>query len=53
MEKLITISIFLTEFFTLLVLGLVALAVFSVIYDHIKKGIIIEKKGQDDEQDKT
>lgn len=44
MEKLITMSIFLTEMFTLFVLGLLALAACVVIFDYLKKNISIEKQ---------
>ena len=44
MEKLITMSIFLTEMFTLFVLGLLVLAACVVIFDYLKKNISIEKQ---------
>lgn len=44
MEKLITMSIFLTEMFTLFVLGLLVLAACVVIFDHLKRNISIEKQ---------
>lgn len=44
MEKLITMSIFLTEMFTLFVLGLLALAACVFIFDYLKKNISIEKQ---------
>ena len=44
MEKLITMSIFITEMFTLFVLGLLTLAACVVIFDYLKKNISIEKQ---------
>lgn len=44
MEKLIIMSIFLTEMFTLLVLGLLVMMAFVVIFDYLKKNISIEKQ---------
>lgn len=44
METIITISVFITELITMLVLGFVVLAACSVLYDHLKKNISIEKQ---------
>lgn len=44
MEKLITMSIFLTELLTMLVLGIIVLGLCVFLYDHIKKNTSIEKQ---------
>ena len=51
MEKLITMSIFLTEMFTLFVLGLLAMAACAVLYDHLKKSIEKQVKTEKDNPD--
>lgn len=44
METIIMISIFITELMTMFVLGFVVLATCSILYDHLKKNISIEKQ---------